>query len=39
MEGLIPFPSGSVQVPGLEIGVKASWELNQLQLGELDIAF
>jgi hypothetical protein len=39
MEGLIPFPSDSEQVPGLETGVKVSWELNQLPLGELEIAF
>jgi hypothetical protein len=39
IERLIPFPGASVRVSGLETGVKVSWELNQLPLGELEIAF
>jgi hypothetical protein len=39
IERLIPFPRASVQVPGLETRARLSWELNQLPLGELEIAF
>jgi len=38
VQKLILFPATEVQVSALETGVKAIWELDQLPLGEPEIA-